>query len=155
MTTHSPTRMAAVLSTEYRSRLMAIAREVNFEEGTRIFEEGRPADRFWIVRTGTVTLDMPLPGRRPAVIESLGFGELVGWSWLFPPYLWQLGAEAMTPVRAYEFEAQTVRMMMDADPAFGSAVGQWVGRILAHRLQAARVRLLDLYAPHGSSGLRR
>ncbi|MEV0493064.1 Crp/Fnr family transcriptional regulator [Streptomyces atratus] len=150
MSTPTPTRMTAVLSAEHRARLLGIAREVNIPEGTHIFEEGSPADHFWIIRSGTVTLDVPVPGQRPAVIESLGFGELVGCSWLFPPYVWQLGAKAMTPVRAERFDAVTVRMMMDADPAFGSAIGQWVGRVLAHRLQAARIRLLDLYAPHGS-----
>ncbi|MEV8532510.1 Crp/Fnr family transcriptional regulator [Streptomyces sp. NPDC051211] len=147
MSTPSPIRIAAVLSADHRGRLMSLAREVNFPENARIFDEGAPADAFWIVRSGTVTLELPVPGRRPAVIESLGPGELVGWSWLFPPYVWQLGAQAMTPVRSYEFDAANVRMLMDADPAFGSALGHWVGRVLAHRLQQTRTRLLDLYVP--------
>ncbi|MEV7612686.1 Crp/Fnr family transcriptional regulator [Streptomyces sp. NPDC089799] len=151
MSTPSPTRIAAALSTEHRGRLMSFAREVNFPEGARLFEEGRRADSFWIVRSGTVTLELPVPERRPAVIESLGPGELVGWSWLFPPYVWQLSAEAMTPVRAYEFDGETVRMQMDADPAFGSAVGHWVARVLAYRLQQTRTRLLDLYLPRTGS----
>ncbi|MFE7774980.1 Crp/Fnr family transcriptional regulator [Streptomyces sp. NPDC057445] len=153
MSTHTPTRMTAVLSAEHRARLQEVGREVNIPEETRIFEEGGPADRFWIIRSGTVTLAIPVPGQRPVAIESLGFGELVGWSWLFPPYRWQLSAEAMTPVRAQEFDALTVRLMMDADTAFGSAIGQWVARVLAHRLHAARVRLLDLYAPRGSGSM--
>ncbi|MEV7415284.1 cyclic nucleotide-binding domain-containing protein [Streptomyces sp. NPDC089919] len=152
MSTPSPTRIAAVLSAQHRERLMALAHEANFPAGARLFDEGTPAERFWIVRSGTVTLDVDVPGaRHPAQIESLGPGELVGWSWLFPPYVWQLGAEAMTPVRTHEFDALAVRMLMDADPGFGSAFGHWVGRVLAHRLQVARVRLLDLYAPYGSA----
>ncbi|AWZ07036.1 hypothetical protein DRB96_23205 [Streptomyces sp. ICC1] len=130
---------------------MSHAREVNFREGARIFDEGNRAESFWIVRSGTVILEVPMPGRRPAPIESLGPGELVGWSWLFPPYVWQLGAEAMTPVRAYEFDATTVRMLMDADPAFGSAVGHWVGRVLALRLHQTRTRLLDQFAPRAAA----
>ncbi|MFF8913959.1 cyclic nucleotide-binding domain-containing protein [Streptomyces sp. NPDC015032] len=148
----SPTRITTALPAPYRARLMQIGKEVNFDEGTRLFHEGDRADRFWILRSGTVTLDVPVPGSSPAAIENLGSGELVGWSWLFEPYVWHLGAEAMTPVRTHEFDAATVRMMMDADPAFGSAVGHWVGQVLARRLQAARIRLLDLYAPHGSGG---
>lgn len=151
MSTPSPIRIAAVLSTEHRGRLMSHAREVNFREGARIFDEGTRAESFWIVRSGTVTLELPMPGRRPTAIESLGPGELVGWSWLFPPYVWQLGAEAMTPVRAYEFDATTVRMLMDADPSFGSAVGHWVGRVLAIRLHQTRTRLLDMYAPRAAA----
>ncbi|MGW6709916.1 cyclic nucleotide-binding domain-containing protein [Streptomyces sp. NPDC054956] len=130
---------------------MSHAREVNFREGARIFDEGARAESFWIVRSGTVTLEIPVPGRRPTPIESLGPGELVGWSWLFPPYVWQLGAEAMTPVRAYEFDATTVRMLMDADPAFGSAIGHWVGRVLALRLHQTRTRLLDQFAPRAAA----
>ncbi|MFD3553402.1 Crp/Fnr family transcriptional regulator [Streptomyces goshikiensis] len=152
MSTPSPVRIAAVLSTEHRGRLMSHAREVNFPEGARVFDEGARAESFWIVRSGTMTLEVPMPSRRPTPIESLGPGELVGWSWLFPPYVWQLSAEAMTPVRAYQFDATTVRVLMDADPAFGSAIGHWVGRVLALRLQQTRTRLIDLYAPHAFAG---
>ncbi|MEV6162653.1 cyclic nucleotide-binding domain-containing protein [Streptomyces sp. NPDC052052] len=144
------TRINTALPVRYRNRLMERAQEVNFPEGSRLFQEGDHADRFWILRSGTITLDIRVPGSFPAVIDRLGPGELVGWAWLFEPYVWHLGAEAMTPVRTHEFDAATVRIMMDADPAFGSAVGHWVGQVLAHRLQATRIRLLDLYAPHGS-----
>ncbi|MEU2716645.1 cyclic nucleotide-binding domain-containing protein [Streptomyces sp. NPDC007205] len=146
----SATTMSTALEPVHRERLMGLAREVSFDAGTRLFEEGRHADRFWIVRTGTVALDLHVPGRRSAVVESLGHGELVGWSWHFPPYLWHLGAEATTPVRTWEFDAEAVRAMCAADPAFGRAVAVWVGRVVAQRLHATRVRLLDLYAPYGS-----
>ncbi|MEU6300399.1 cyclic nucleotide-binding domain-containing protein [Streptomyces erythrochromogenes] len=150
MDSTSSIRFNAALPADCRSRLMELAGEVNFDEGAHLFREGGRADRFWIVRSGTVTLDVHVPGRRAAVIERLGAGELVGCSWLFAPYTWRLGAEAMTPVRAHEFDAVRVRELMDDDTAFGAALGHWVGQVLAHRLQAARVRLLDLYAPYGS-----
>ncbi|WP_371582997.1 Crp/Fnr family transcriptional regulator [Streptomyces sp. NBC_01314] len=147
---NSAPTMAAALPTEYRERLMRIASEASFETGTRLFEEGRRADRFWIVRTGVVALDLHVPGRRAAVIESLGHGELVGCSWHFAPYAWQLGAEALHPVRAWEYDAVAVRAMCAEDPEFGRAIAVWVGRVIAHRLHAARTRLLDVYAPYGS-----
>ncbi|MFI5675528.1 Crp/Fnr family transcriptional regulator [Streptomyces cellulosae] len=138
------------LPTEHRTRLMRLAREVDVPQGARLFEEGRRADRFWIIRSGKVTLDMHVPGRRSPVIETLGSGDLVGWSWLFEPYVWQLGAQAVTPVRAHEFDAVAVRLLVADDPDFGRAVEHWAGRVLAHRLHATRIRLLDLYAPYGS-----
>ncbi|MFG6301330.1 cyclic nucleotide-binding domain-containing protein, partial [Streptomyces rochei] len=113
----------------HRDRLRRIAREVSFEAGTRLFEEGRPADRFWVIRSGTVTLDSRVPGRRAAAIESVSHGELLGWSWHFPPYQWQLGAEALSPVRAWEFDAEAVRAMCARDPEFGRAVAAWVGSV--------------------------
>ncbi|WP_440556238.1 cyclic nucleotide-binding domain-containing protein [Streptomyces sp. SCPE 10] len=150
----SATTMTTALAPAQRDRLTSLAREVSFTVGTRLFEEGRHADRFWIVRTGTVALDLRVPGRRPAVIETLGHGELVGWSWHFPPYIWQLGGEATSPVRAWEFDAASVRALCDDDPEFGRAVAVWVGRVVAQRLHASRVRLLDLYAPYGSGSAR-
>ncbi|MEU4654613.1 cyclic nucleotide-binding domain-containing protein [Streptomyces sp. NPDC023723] len=142
--------LTAALEAGHRERLMRNAHEVSFEAGTRLFEEGRRADRFWVVRTGTVTLDLHVPGRRAAVVDTLGHGELVGWSWHFSPYRWHLGAEAMSPVRAWEFDAQAVRDLCAQDAEFGRAVAAWVGDVVAHRLHAARIRLLDLFAPYGS-----
>ncbi|GAA2198257.1 cyclic nucleotide-binding domain-containing protein [Streptomyces bangladeshensis] len=149
----SATTMTTALPAEQRAALMRLAREVAFAAGTRLFEEGGRADRFWIVRTGTVALDLRVPGRRPAVIETLGHSELIGWSWHFPPYRWQLGAAATSPVRAYEFDAGSVRALCAEDPAFGRAIACWVGRVVAQRLHASRIRLLDLYAPYGSGSL--
>lgn len=153
MNASTTSSMLRVLPAEHGERLMHIAREVSFPQGTRLIEEGRRADRFWIIRTGTVALDMRVPGRRAAVIETLGHSELVGWSWLFGPHTWHLGAEAMSPVRAYEFDAEVVRAMCQADPALGMAVSQWVGDTVARRLRSARTRLLDMYAPYGSGSL--
>ncbi|MEU6378715.1 cyclic nucleotide-binding domain-containing protein [Streptomyces sp. NPDC046909] len=144
------TSMPRALPAEHRDRLMRIAREVSFPQGARLFEEGTRADRFWIIRTGTIDLDMRVPGRQAAVIESLRHNELLGWSWLYPPHVWHLGAEASSPVRAYEFDADAVRAMCHEDPEFGRNIATWVGEVVAHRLQTARVRLLDLYAPYGS-----
>ncbi|MFI1561827.1 Crp/Fnr family transcriptional regulator [Streptomyces sp. NPDC020490] len=138
-------RMNHALPVEHRERLLRVGREVTFPQGARLFEEGGHADRFWIVRSGTAALDMHVPGRRPPVVETLGVGDLVGWSWLYEPFVWQLGAEAVTRLEAYEFDAVAVRLMCLNDAEFGRAVEHWVGRVLAHRLNAARARLVDLY----------
>ncbi|OSP44917.1 MULTISPECIES: Crp/Fnr family transcriptional regulator [unclassified Streptomyces] len=146
----STTTLSAGLPAAHREGLMRHAREVSFPAGVRLFEEGRRADRFWIVRTGTVALDLQVPGHRAAVIESLGHGELIGWSWHYPPRMWHLGAGTTSPVRAWEFDAEAVRTLCDEDPEFGRMIAVWVGRVVAQRLHATRIRLLDLYAPYGS-----
>ncbi|GGM21820.1 hypothetical protein GCM10010129_77720 [Streptomyces fumigatiscleroticus] len=127
------TTPAAALPAGHRERLMRFAREVSFQAGTRLFEEGRHAGRCWIVRTGTVTLDPHVPGRRAAVVEPLGHGELVGRSWHCPPYVWHPGAEA---------------------PGSGRAIAVRAGRVVADRPHASRIRLPDLYGPCGSGGPR-
>ncbi|GHF33601.1 Crp/Fnr family transcriptional regulator [Streptomyces fumanus] len=150
MTTTMAITLTTALPADHRERLMSEAREVSFEAGARLFEERRRADRFWVIRSGTVTLDARVPGRRAAVIDSVSHGELLGWSWHFPPYRWHLGAEALSPVRAWEFDADTIRAMCAEDPEFGRSISFWVGSVTAQRLHATRTRLLDLYAPYGS-----
>jgi CRP-like cAMP-binding protein len=147
MRTTAPTNLFTALPAAGRDRLLALSQDVFFPAGTRIFEEGQPADRFWIVRTGTVALDVPVAGRPPAVVENLGPGDLLGCSWVFPPYTWHLGAEAQSDVRALLFDATVVRALGRADPQFGEALARRIAEIIAHRLQSARIRLLDLYGP--------
>ncbi|MCX4585641.1 cyclic nucleotide-binding domain-containing protein [Streptomyces sp. NBC_01481] len=143
-----------VLPPEGRDRLMELAEEKEFPAGARIFEEGGRADHFWIIRSGTVDLDLHVPGRRAAVVEHLGPGDLLGWSWLFPPRNWHLGARAATPVRAMEFDAVSVRTLCDEDPEFDRVLTHRVAEVIAHRLQSARGRLLDLYGPSGGEDAR-
>jgi CRP-like cAMP-binding protein len=150
----APTSLFAALPSPGRQRLMSLARDVFFPLGTRIFEEGGRADRFWVIHTGSVVLDTRVPGRRPAAVETLRPGDLLGCTWLFPPYTWHLGAEAETDVRAEEFDATVVRALSRADPVFGEALARRIAEIIAHRMQCARIRLLDLYGPHGDSPLR-
>ncbi|MFE2943084.1 Crp/Fnr family transcriptional regulator [Streptomyces sp. NPDC059255] len=138
------------LSPAGRERLREAATEVTFPGGARIFDEGRRADRFWVVRSGQVALDLHVPGRRAAVVETLGPGELLGWSWLLPPYVWHLGAQAVRTVHAEQFDAMVVRALCAADPVFGRAVYRTVAEVVADRLRGSRTRLLDLYGPQGS-----
>ncbi|CAG7613944.1 Crp/Fnr family transcriptional regulator [Actinacidiphila bryophytorum] len=145
------TNLFAALPAPGRDRLLDLAREVFFPAGTRIFEEGDQADRFWVIHTGSVILDTRVPGNPAAPVEILSPGDLLGCSWLFPPYTWHLGAEAQSDVRAHQFDATTVRALSRADLEFGEALARRVAQIIAHRMQSARMRLLDLYGPRGGS----
>jgi CRP-like cAMP-binding protein len=146
-------RLLRALPEGHRDRLLALSHEVSFPQDARIFEEHGRAERFWIIRSGSVTLDLRMPGRRPVAVQTLGTGDLLGWSWLFPPYEWDFGAEALSPVRAYEFDGARVRALCDEDPVLGYALMRAVAEILAHRVQTARTRLMDLYAPY-TTGIR-
>ncbi|WP_434599964.1 cyclic nucleotide-binding domain-containing protein [Streptomyces sp. A5-4] len=141
MSTMSP--LLKALPPEGRERLMTLKRQSAFATGVRIFEEDQRAKKFWIIQTGTVDLDLHVPGRHAAVVETLGPGDLLGWSWLFAPHTWHLGARAATPVHALEFDAEQVRALCERDPVFGQALTRCVAEAIAHRLQSARPRLLD------------
>lgn len=144
-----PPKLLEALPSSAREWLLEGANPVEFPAGTRIFREGRHADHFWMVRSGSVCLDLQVPTRRPVKVETLHRGDLLGWSWLFPPYEWQFGAQAEGPVTAWEFDAAAVREKCDSEPEFGHVLAKHVARIIAHRLRTARCRLLQVYGPYG------
>lgn len=110
----------------------------------RIFEDGGYASRFWLIRAGQVALDLHVPGNGLMVIETRGMGDMLGWSWLFPPYRWALGAVTLGPVEVFEFDGPAVRARLAADPALGYEITHRFLAVAANRLQATRLRLLDL-----------
>jgi CRP/FNR family transcriptional regulator, cyclic AMP receptor protein len=129
------------MSPDQLGMLAGAARDVSFPARHRLFEDGGSATRFWLIQSGHISLDLHVPGEGPVVIETIGMGELLGWSWLFPPYKWAFGAVAATAVEAFEFDAPTVRNCCAADPGLGYELNQRVTRVLAKRLQATRIRL--------------
>jgi hypothetical protein len=122
--------------------LAGAATDVMFPAAHRMFADGGYADRFWLIRAGHVALDLNVPGEGPVRIDSAGIGELVGWSWLYPPYQWAFGAVCASPVEAFEFDAASVRSRCAADPALGYDLTTRVARILARRLESTRIRLI-------------
>ncbi|MBB5938407.1 cyclic nucleotide-binding domain-containing protein [Streptomyces zagrosensis] len=138
------------LPEDRREALAALSHEVTYEAGARIFNEGGSTDRFWVIRIGNVALDVHVPGRQAAAVQSLGAGALLGWSWLIPPRTWHLGATALSAVQADEYDAAQVRALCADDPVLGQAVALYVAGIIGGRLRSSRRRLLDLYGPYGS-----
>lgn len=129
------------MSADQLSVLAEAARNVKFPARYRLFEDGGNATRFWLIQSGHVSLDLHVPGEGPVVIETIGMGELLGWSWLFPPYKWAFGAVAATAVEAFEFDAPLVRERCAAHPELGYGFNQRITRVLAKRLQTTRIRL--------------
>jgi CRP-like cAMP-binding protein len=141
-------KLLTALPPPQRGRLTALAREVSFPEDARIFEPGGTADRFWVIRSGAVSLTQRVSSLRRVTVAGLGAGDLLGWSWLFPPYQWDFGAEAFSPVRAYEFDAAAVLELCEEDPRLGLTLVRSVAEILAHRLEMTRGQLMEQYALH-------
>ncbi|MFG2549175.1 cyclic nucleotide-binding domain-containing protein [Streptomyces sp. NPDC048581] len=146
-------KLLTALPQPQRERLMSLAREVSFPEDARIFEAGGAADRFWVIRSGAVSLDQRVTSIQRVTVASLGAGDLLGWSWLFPPYQWDFGAEAFSPVRAYEFDAAEVLRLCEEDPGLGMSLVRHVAEILAYRLEMTRGKLMEHYGQHRRSVL--
>ena len=131
------------------AQLVALSEDAiteTFTAGQRLFDEGGIADMFWLIEHGSIALDMRVPGRGDQVVETLGPGTVLGWSWLHPPYRWHFRAVARLATTAIAFDAASVRRRCDADPAFGYAMLRSFTPVITERLQATRLRLLDLYA---------
>jgi CRP-like cAMP-binding protein len=116
-----------------------------FPAGAFLGREGEPANQFYLLRHGKVALHLHVPERGALTIETLEAGEVLGWSWLFPPYRWDFDAQALELTRALVFDGQCLRAKCDADHDLGYALLQRFARVLLQRLQAARLQLLDLY----------
>lgn len=134
------------------SRVAGCARNVAIAAGELLVAEGEPADRLYLLRRGRVTLELRAPGRGPIVIETLGPGSVVGWSWLFPPYRWRLDARATEPVGALSVDALCLRSKAESDPAFGYELMKRLAAVVIDRLQDVRYRLLDLYDGRTTAG---
>lgn len=116
-----------------------------FPAESYLCREGQPADVFYILRRGRVALEVSLPDRGSVIIDSAGVGDVVGASWLFPPYRWQFDARAVEPVGAVELDAACLRGKCDADPVLGYDLMKRFAAVVVRRMASARLRLLDLY----------
>ena len=128
-----------------RELIAGCARNERVPEGTYLLREGDPADRFFLIREGVVALEVHAPGARSIVIETLQAGEVVGWSWLFAPYRWQLDGRAATPCALVAFDGACLRGKCDADHELGYQLMRRFAGNLVQRLQATRLQLLDVY----------
>jgi CRP-like cAMP-binding protein len=120
-------------------------RNTGFEAGRHLFREGDQADTFYLVRRGRVLLETFVPGRGAVTIQTVDEDDVVGWSWLFPPYRWHYDARALDAVRAVAFDGACLRGKCAGDHAFGYELLSRFSAVMLERLEATRFQLLDVY----------
>ena len=135
----------AGLTDYHLDRLSLWAKRSLFHAGARLFHEDGHADRFWLIREGKVNIDTHVPGRGDVIVETLGPGAVLGWSWLFPPYRWHFGAVAAETTLGVELDGPGVRELCRRDPSLGYELTTLFMQVMLERLQATRLRLLDVY----------
>jgi CRP/FNR family transcriptional regulator, cyclic AMP receptor protein len=133
------------LGADHRATLVGCASNSVFAPGERIMREGDPADAFYVIREGTVALETEVPGRGAIVLQTLHDGELLGWSWLVPPYRIAFDARSLGTTHAIALDGACLRGKCDADPELGYALLKILSTVFVERLQDTRLRLLDLY----------
>jgi len=133
------------LRPDYVALLVGCATNVRFTERSFLLREGESADRFFLIREGMVAVEIAVPGRDPIVVQTLTEGEVAGFSWLFGPHANEFDVRALTPVRAFQLDGTCLRNKCDQDPRFGYELMQRFAQIAVQRLQATRLRLLNMY----------
>lgn len=129
------------LSPDQAEALCLLSTQVRFAPGESILRQREPADGFYLIETGEVSLEYELPEKETVLIQKIGPGELLGLSWLFEPYRWEFSAIAISRVTAKLLRAADVREKCRQDPKLGYVLMEQVARVLTERLQATRHRL--------------
>jgi len=127
--------------------MAACAMDAEFSPGEHIFREGDPANRFYLIESGEVCIESARSEGPAVTIETLGHGEAMGWSWLFPPFYWHFDARAVTRVKAIFFYGTRLRELADEDHELGYLLLHRMAEVMIRRLQATRKQLLG--ALHG------
>jgi CRP/FNR family transcriptional regulator, cyclic AMP receptor protein len=135
----------AGFSAEMSALVAGCARNHRFDAGQYLLREGESADEFFLIRHGRVSLEMAAPGQAPIVFTTLGEGEIVGASWLVPPYRWNFDARAVELTRALGVDAACLRGKCEADHHLGYEMMKRFVPILVKRLEATRLQILDVY----------
>ena len=136
----------AGLESYYTALLVSCASNVRFEKGKYMLREGEEANEFYLIRQGRVAIEIAPPQRTPIVVDTLAEGEILGWSWLLPPYQWKFQARASEAVRAIALDAKCLRTKCEQNHDLGYELLKRFAQIMNRRLDATRIQLLDVYA---------
>jgi CRP/FNR family transcriptional regulator, cyclic AMP receptor protein len=136
----------AGLTTRQLERLSYWGHGAILHGGTKLFEQGSRADRFWLIVEGAVQLTTAVPGRDDVVVDALGPQSVLGWSWLFAPYRWNFTATTTELTHALVFDGPGIREVCDSDPVLGLELHRRFIHVVFERLQQTRQRLLEAYA---------
>jgi len=132
------------LDAAYLKLLVGCASNVRFNAGEFLFHEGDDANEFYMIREGEVTIQIQGAGRGPITVQTLGEGEVLGWSWLIPPYRWRFDAIAEELTRAIALDGKCLREKCEEDHNLGYELLKRFTGIMVERLEATRLRFLDL-----------
>jgi CRP-like cAMP-binding protein len=140
------------LREEHLEVLARCAMPVEFKTGEVLFREGDPANRFFLIQEGRVVIEAGHSGRGVIPIETLGAGDVLGWSWLFPPYYWHFDARAVEPTKAVFLYGTRLREYCDGDHDLGYEMLKRFAEVVIQRLQATRAQLLSMKTVDPASG---
>lgn len=125
--------------------LTGCAKNQRFKAETMLAKSGTPADHFFVIRSGSIAIEIPVPGRNRLVIQTLGKDAIFGWSWIFPPYHWAFDGRCQNEVHALVFDGNCLRKKCDDNPDLGYKFMKEFAVLMSQRLEATRLQLSDVY----------
>jgi CRP/FNR family transcriptional regulator, cyclic AMP receptor protein len=133
------------LAENYIQYIVGCASNVRFNTGEFLFREGQEANKFFLIREGTVNLEIYSPQQGPIIVQTIGEGEILGWSWIISPYQWRFDARSLDVTRAIALDGKCLREKCEEDQKMGYELLKRFAPIIEQRLVATKIQLLDLY----------
>jgi CRP-like cAMP-binding protein len=133
------------LEPQYLKLIVGCASNVRFKAGQSLFREGEEANQFYMIRQGKVALQISAPPRTVITLQTVREGDILGWSWLVPPYRWRFDARALDATRAIALDGKCLRAKSEEDHNFGYEMMKRFSNVMVERLEATRLQLLDVY----------
>lgn len=133
------------LQQEYLELIVGCASNVRFDAGQKLFTEGSEANEFYLIRVGKVAIELKVPGQSEIIIQTLQEGDIIGWSWLLPPYIWHFDARALELTRAIALDGKCLRTKCELDKNLGYELLKRFSSVMVQQFEATRLQLLDVY----------
>jgi CRP/FNR family transcriptional regulator, cyclic AMP receptor protein len=129
---------------DIREIVVGCCANAHYRPGEYMFKEGTRADHFFLIRQGSVAVEVHAPGREGVVVETIGEGDIIGWSWLVPPYVWTFDARANEQVRAVTIDGACLRRKIADNHELGYEMYKRFIPIMGRRIAEARLRIVEL-----------
>ncbi|HTO93705.1 MAG TPA: Crp/Fnr family transcriptional regulator [Bacteroidota bacterium] len=143
----------ADVSDRHMEVLLGCASNVHFPEGSTVVQEGQVANKFYLVREGRVALETDVVGRGRIRIQTVGPGDVLGWSWLIAPFRLHFTGTAVSDVRALVLDGECLRKKCESDHDLGYELLSRLSQVIERRLEGTRMQLLDLYTTASDQAL--
>ncbi len=125
------------------------AEEKTFTAGELLFNQEEPAEHFYILIDGAIEVEVPAIAGPNLVVQSLGADDVLGWSWLIPPYKWTFEAKAMSDSKVLIFDGKSLLRYCEKNHHFGYSLMKHFAALMSERLHAARLKMMDSWSPAG------
>lgn len=137
------------ISDEHLEFLVSVARPMHIEANRFLFRQGSSADCFLVLHNGDMALELHVGAKGARIVQTVGPGEVVGWSWLYPPHRWMYDGRALNTIDCLCLDGEQVRTRMADDHDFGYEILNRFGDVIVQALNRTRLQLLDVYGNGG------